>query len=164
MKKFEWWNDSRGGLSYIYAIPPASLRRVRIDYATGQRWPEFKARENIICLPVWAAAPQNFQFKETHEWTEAGDAYTVEINGYIPPLKAGGEELVRTLEQGAWMVLHTDLNGISRLSGTADIPLKFTRVADTGASPGEQNAITFSFSAVEPEPSIEVQVSEWDNP
>jgi len=164
MKKFEILDYTRGGLAYIYAIPPASLRRIRMDYATGQRWPEFKERGNIIRLPVLEAAPKTFQFKETHEWTEAGDTYTVEINGYIPPLKAGGEDLVRTLEQGTWMVLHTDLNGISRLSGTVDIPLKFTRVADTGAAPGEQNAITFAFSAVEAEPSIEVRVGDWDTP
>lgn len=162
MRAFEVARDFRGGLAYIYAIPPGSLRRVRVDYASGDLFPEFRDRAGIIRLPVLESRAEGCRFVETHEWTESGDAYTVEVSGRFPPPGKGGEAVIRMLERGKWLVLHTDANGQTRLSGTEDIPLKFTREADTGAAPGETNGVRFTFSAVEPEASPVVRVADWD--
>ncbi len=162
MKNIRIDTESLGGLAYIYAMPPECILRVRVDYNTNELWPEFLLRDHIIRLPVMESSPQEFKFSEVHEWAESGDIYTVSITGYIPRTKELTDEVIHQLEKGRWVVLHIDRNGTAYLSGTDDVPLKFTRKRDTGDTPAARNTVGFTFSAVEAEPSLRVRVADFD--
>ena len=154
MKTVSTSNDNVGGLSSIYVVPTAVFNRVKTDFSTGKRYVSVASTEDVIELPVFCN--QSFMYEENPELQDGGDAYDVKIQGVVPRLDTE-PQLLRELERGEWLVMHQDKNGGARLSGTVDVPLRFSTIRSSGNSPAALNGHRFTFSAVEPCPSVEVE-------
>jgi len=138
--------DNRGGISRIYAIPAKDVLRIRNNWVFGNVTPELIRRDGIIELPIYAG--QTYNFREEHSIAKHGNRYDISITGIIPSQYAS-EDMIETLRNGEWIVLHQDACGRIRLSGTQVIPLRYSSTCDTGSNHAELNGESFSFSATE---------------
>lgn len=150
--------DNIGGICKLYAIPLSSFLRIRKDYGADTDHLEVKQRESIIELTVWG---EGFDFVEEHINDARGDGYEISISGFIPKISAN-KHIVETLERGEWLVLFQDSNGDVKLSGQEEIPMKFMSKKTTGKTYASFNNISFSFSCVQPDPSVNITLSEYD--
>lgn len=151
MKALTFDYDNLQGIASIYAIPVSSYLRITPDYVDQTLLLELIKREMIITIPVYAG--DSFQFSESQSLEDGGDVWEVAITGVIPKRCPLNEKHMNTLERGDWLVLSQDSNGTVTLSGTTDVPLKFTHSRTTGSS-SELNGSHFTFSAKEPDPSL----------
>ena len=149
--------DTRGGIRRVYAIPAKDILRIRNNWANHTVTPELINRDGIVEIPSYAG--QNYSFKEEHSITDHGDRYNVAITGVIPANLISNED-IQTLRLGEWFVLHQDTRGCIRMSGTPLVPLRFTSITDKGASHGELNGESFTFSAIESQPSLECDIAD----
>lgn len=149
--------DNRGGIRRVYAIPAVNILRIRNNWEFGNITPELNSRENIIELPHYAG--QTYSFTEEHTITEHGNRYAVTIEGIIPSHLVQAN-IIEDLRHGEWLVLHQDTRGRLRLSGTQQIPLRFSSTSNTGKAHQELNGEAFSFTAIEAESSPECYISD----
>ena len=158
MKQLIFDFDNIGGVANVYAIPISSFLRIRRDYAEDTDHLEVQQREHIIELPV---AGESFDFIEEQINDARGDGYEISISGVIPQISAN-KHIIEMLERGEWMVLFKDSNGNVKLSGQEEIPMKFMSKKTTGKTYASFNNISFSFSCVQPDPSVNITLSEYD--
>lgn len=151
MKTLSFDYDNVSGISLIYAVPVSSFLRMTSDPINESTLVELIKRDAIISIPVYAG--DSFVFTEIQSLEDGGEAWQVSIEGIIPTHCRLNERHIRALEQGDWLILSRDSNGIVTLSGTTDVPLKFTHSRTTGTS-SELNGSRFTFSGKESEPSI----------
>ena len=154
MKRISCNTDNVGGLTTIVAIPLASFNRIKEVFSTGQKYVSVASTADVIELPVLNDG--SFSFEEVQSAENGGDTYDVTIQGVVPRSDTD-PELRRELERGEWLVLHQDGNGACRLSGTVDVPLRFSSHRASGNTPVSVNGNAFTFSAQEPSPSVEVE-------
>lgn len=152
--------DNRGGIRRVYAIPAGDILRIRHNWEYGTVTPELRRRDGIIELPFYAG--QTYNFREEHSLKDNGDCYAVSLAGIVPSHLVS-TATIETLRHGEWLLLHQDTRGRIRLSGTVQIPLRFSSTSDTGSSPAELNGETFSFSATESESSPECYIADIAN-
>lgn len=151
MKTLTFDYDNLHGIASIYAIPVSSYLRITPDYVDETLLLELIKRELVISIPVYTG--DSFQFSESQSLEDGGDVWEVSITGVIPKRCRLNEKHINTLERGDWLVLSQDSNGTVTLSGTVDVPLKFSHSRTTGST-SELNGSRFTFSAKESEPSI----------
>lgn len=154
MKRISCNTDNQGGISFIKAIPKAVFNRVKTDYTTGKKYASVTSLDDVIELPV--VNNKSYSFEETQTLEDGGNTYAVAIQGLIPRNETEAK-LRSELERGEWLVLHTDRNGISLLSGTKEVPLFFASHRLSGAAPSATNGNAFVFSGQMPAPSVEVE-------
>lgn len=152
--------DNRGGICHVYAIPAECVSNIRNNWNRKTVTPELDDNEGIIKLPYYAG--QNYSFTEQHSLNEQGDRYTVEIKGVIPSHLIEDID-INTLRRGEWLVIHQDARGITRMTGTKLIPLRFSSTSDTGTELSNLNGEQFVFSAIEAEPSPECDIEDFNN-
>ena len=86
----------------------------------------------------------------------------MEIKGVIPSHLIEDID-INTLRRGEWLVIHQDARGITRMTGTKLIPLRFSSTSDTGTELSNLNGEQFVFSAIEAEPSPECDIEDFNN-
>lgn len=151
MRTFNFDYDNLGGISLMYAIPVSmfgSCIQNPIDLSYQLQLTDVG---RIIDIPVYSG--DSFIFNESQSVEDGGDIWDIAVSGIIPKRCELTEALMNVLERGDWLVLHRDANGTIVLSGTVDVPLKFTHSRTTGTT-GEMNGSKFTFSAKEPSPSV----------
>lgn len=151
MKTLTFDYDNLQGIASIYAIPVSSYLRITPNYVDETLLLELIRREMIISIPVYAG--DSFLFSEAQSLEDGGNIWEVSITGIIPKRCRLNEKQLNTLERGDWLILSQDSNGTVTLSGTTDVPLKFTHSRTTGTS-SDMNGSHFTFSAKESEPSL----------
>lgn len=149
--------DTRGGIRRVYAIPVKNILRIRNNWTNHTVTPELLNRDGIVEIPSYAG--QNYSFREEHSITDQGDRYNVAITGVIPSNLISHDD-IQTLRHGEWLVLHQDTRGSIRMSGTQLVPLRFTSITDKGSSHAELNGESFTFSAIESQPSPECYIAD----
>ena len=85
MKTFEFDYYNVGGLLHVYAIPPASLRRIRKDYVGGLNYIELQQRDNVIEIPVLPDSSYSFSEDKEFDFDDGITIYELEFT-------AGGNE------------------------------------------------------------------------
>ena len=158
MKSINFDFDNLGGLSKIYAIPPSSFVRIRTDYDDNTRSLELRRRDGIIEIPLYC--DDSFLFSEELLDNDAGDGYSVSIEGVIPKHSLMNSRDIEILERGSWYILSEDSNGTVRLSGDENVLMKFITKKSTGKKPGSRNGINFLVSCVQQDPSILLNVED----
>ena len=103
MKVINYDFENIGGLLQVLAVPPSSFLRIRKDYVTNLNYLELRNRDGIISLPIYA--DDTYSFSEDKENGDAGDAWSVRVEGVIPKLSPVNRELLEVLERGLWYVL-----------------------------------------------------------
>ena len=151
MKTFDFDYDNLSGISLMYAIPISSFYSCIKDPIQQTYQLQLGAAVNIIDIPVYS--DDSFSFSESQSVEDGGDLWNVSVSGIIPKRCQLTESLMNILERGEWLVLHRDANGTIVLSGTTDVPLKFTHARTTGST-GDMNGSQFTFSAKEPSPPV----------
>lgn len=154
MKRILFSNDNLGGLARLIVIPAESFRRIKMDFSTGKRYVSVSSTEDILELVVPVGGL--YSFDEQMGLEDGSPFFDVRIEGIVPRMDTmpGVRE---ELERGEWIVLHTDCNGTSRLSGMVDVPMTFFSHRVSGPSPSALNANRFAFVGREPVPSVEVE-------
>lgn len=150
MRQYNELTDQRGSIADLYAIPLTSFLRFRHDYLTGLDHPEFRQRSGIIRIPVNEGA----EWSEEEKMTTAGHLYTIKISGSLKKGDRLGWHLIRELECGTWLVLHVDTLGVCRISGTADVPMRFETTSGSGSSFSSKNSMSYTFSCAQAIPSV----------
>ena len=106
MKIINYDFENIGGLLKVLAVPPSSFLRVRKDYVTGLNYLELRNRDSILSLPIYA--DDTYTCSADKENGDAGDAWSVRVEGVIPKLSPVNRELLEVLERGLWYVLAVD--------------------------------------------------------
>ena len=144
--------DNRGGIAYMYALPPECLNRIRRNFGDDDTFsPEFVKSEKMIKVPCYAGSSHKFVEKKT--LGEDGESYSLEISGVVPAHLMARNEL-KKLSKGRWLVVFQDKMGEIRMSGTKEIPLYFDYNDETGGQVTELNGYKFSFVAKQAKPSL----------
>lgn len=151
METIDFDFDNVGGISRIYAISVADVRRITPNFDGGHARLSLHQDAEPIDIPVYA--PSSTVFTEIKTQEDGGDVYEVSISGLIPKLRY--IDILQKLEKGDWMVVHQDANGNILLSGTKDIPLLFSSTKTTGGS-DSVNGYKFNFTGKEPTPSVQI--------
>lgn len=149
MNRIDFDFDNVGGISRMYAIDVRGVHALTPNVLTGRYRLSLHRDAAVIEIPVYA--PDSTSFSERQQLDDAGDVFHVSISGFIP--RQNGAGLVQALERGSWLVIHQDANGDILLSGSVDVPLVFTSDKSSGGD-GGLNGNSFTFSAVEPAPSV----------
>jgi hypothetical protein len=152
MQQIEFDFENVGGLRHCYAIPVASFQGTEVDIVTNlHQLRELVSPEDVIAIPMYA--DDTFSFGEEDDEEDGNKVYDVNIDGIIP--KAGlNPLLIEKLSRGEWIVLSEDNNGIIRLSGTKEIPLRCKTTSATGTTYTDRSETAFRFHAVEMQPSL----------
>lgn len=152
MKRILSSYDNRGSLAYILAIPTFCLIRIRHDYTTGNDVPEFSDVDNMIRIPVIPG--EQYQFKESSELSTGGNLFSVNITGVIHASNKADDKRIQELLKGEWLVLHIDTLGFCRLSGSVDVPLRFSIQNDTNNTLSSSGKLSFTFTSKQDKPSL----------
>lgn len=152
MKIINYDFENIGGLLQVIAVPPSSFLRVRKDYVTSLNYLELRNRDGIISLPIYA--DDTYSFSEDKENGDAGDAWSVRVEGVIPKLSPVNRELLEVLERGLWYVLAVDGNGEVHWCGQEEALLQFNTNKTSGQTATNRNGTTFTFSCVQDEPTV----------
>ena len=158
MKRVNFDFDNIGGLSKVFAIPPDSFVRIRTDYVDNTKSLELRRRENIIEIPIYA--DDTFSYTEEQLDSDAGDGYSILIEGVIPKHSNINNKVVEDLERGVWLILTEDNNGVVRLSGDDNVKLKFISNKTTGKKATIRNGISFTLQCVQEDPSVLITVED----
>jgi hypothetical protein len=152
MKNFNIKDDNIGGLLRMYAIPVSSFLRIRKDYINNLQTLEVRDRDSIIAIPIMDN--QTFGYTQDHDLDEGGDYWEPVIDGIIPGGRQSNEDIVEELERGEWLVMFEDQIGTVHISGTKDIPMKFTTSETSGTSSSDRNQISFEFKCRQNHPPL----------
>ena len=85
---------------------------------------------------------------------DAGDVWSVRVEGVIPKLSPVNRELLEVLERGLWYVLAVDGNGEVHWCGQEEALLQFNTNKTSGQTATNRNGTTFTFSCVQDEPTV----------
>ncbi|KAA6352408.1 hypothetical protein EZS27_000358 [termite gut metagenome] len=146
--------DNIGGISRLYAIPVSSFVRIRKDYVKNLNYLECRDLFSIIEIPVYT--DNTFSFTENQTFDTPGDGYNIEISGIIPKMMPVNSSDIGLLERGEWYVLCEDRNGNVKFSGDENVRLKFTSRKESGAAFIDHNQISFTFSCLQENPSVDI--------
>lgn len=144
--------ENVGGLRECYAIAVSAFRGTRTDLVTNlHQLNNIIRKDDVIAIPMYA--DDTFSFSEDDDEKDGNKIWIPHIEGIIP--KAGlNQQTMERLSRGEWIVLSEDNNGIVRLSGTAEIPLRCKVGDSTGTAYVERNGSLFVFEAKEMQPSV----------
>lgn len=141
------------GIAWLYAVPISEITRPLHTYKDYAEWS--KLIEASIRIPVYP--DDSFVFNEDQSLEDGGMLWSTTIEGIIP--RQVTDELsahyvsICMLERGEWAVILCDRNGDIKMAGTAEVPMSFTAKNTTGSS-STRNGRSFSFSAKNAEPSL----------
>lgn len=152
MKTINFDFDNLGGLSQLFAVPPGSFVRIRKDYIQKLNYLELRKRDDIISIPVYA--DDTYMYNEDKETTDAGDSWSVSVEGVVPKNTSVNTEVIEILERGAWYVLAIDSNGEVHWCGQEETLMIFNSQKTSGQSATARNGIIFTFSCVQDEPTV----------
>ena len=152
MKTINLNPDNLGGLLHLYAIPPTSFLRIRKDYVNNLKYLELKQRNDVIDIPIFAN--DTYIYTEEKSTGDAGDYWTITIEGVIPRLSQENQPVIEELERGLWYVVTQDSNGEIHFCGQEDALLLFTNSKTSGQSASSRNGTSFSFACIQDAPSI----------
>ena len=161
MKELTFDFDNFGGTLHLYAVPVGSFRRIVKNYVDGTNTAQFRNRQDIISIEMFA--DDTFAFSETKDVAEGGVFYDVAISGVIPKWSEANDERIEELERGEWIVVTKDNNGTVRLAGSETDLLRFNTVKDTGTTRPERNGIAFTFTGKQPNAATSVDAADIFN-
>lgn len=153
MKTISFDYDNVAGCCKAYAIPEESFVALTDESSSGTATLVTTDPDGIVEVPTYA---NDLSFDENSSQTDHGQLYDVAVSGSIPVLASTGEDVLRRLECGRWLLLFQTRNGNTVLAGTKDVPLRFSRGRNVGPN---ADRTQFSFTAKEPEPSLYVSSS-----
>jgi hypothetical protein len=161
MKSISFDFDNVGGISRLYAIPPSSFVRIRRDYVNSITYLECRDYASIIEIPIYT--DNTFSFNENQTFDAPGDGYSIEISGIVPKMMPVNSSDIGLLERGEWYVLCEDRNGNVKFAGDEDVRLKFISKKSSGAAFIDHNQISFTFSCLQENPSVDIIAQSMDN-
>jgi len=150
------FDGNLGGLSRMFAIPVSSYKRVRRDHTTNYNYLEVINPDNIIDI---------YFTDDTENFTEdfENGAYKVNVSGINPKSnKINQEQLTRLQSEVYWFILFQDNNGFVRLAGNEENQPAFSSSETTGQITS-RNQIAFSFSGVQSDSCLFIELEEMDN-
>lgn len=155
MKEIGFDYENMGGVSVLWAVPRAAVRRVRVsgcvDGVLVYRL-ELLSRRDVVRMPV--VADGTFALTEKKGHAKGGDYWDVDVTGVIPKWDGGTGAVVDVLDRGEWLVVVRDNNGVVRLLGSRGVALRFESERSTGVLPSDRNGVTFHFKGRQPRASL----------
>lgn len=133
--------DNIGSIIKLWFVPVnkiASITRPINNYGgislkTGSAWYEFYF------------SPQSGQYKLGLKSDNQGSYYEVSITGSSPRLSPDLDLALHDLKDGAFVCKVLDANGLYRIVGSINFPLRFEYDGSSGSAPRDKNGIDFSF-------------------
>lgn len=141
--------ENLGGLSKMYAIPPASFEKLTHNHTQKQIFLNITSYEDVIEI---YCIPDTMQFSEEKTQPSAGPTYNPVVTGIIPKANELNQQQLTILESNYWLLLFEDNNGKVRLAGDEHSYLIFTRTESTGQNIQNRNQIQFTFSGLQSHP------------
>lgn len=154
MKTINLNTDQRGSISYLYAIPLTSFVRIDHDYHLGLDSLVLRQKQDIIQIPI----SDGCEWEESDKLAAGGIVFQPKITGKLNPAATNVPNIIYELIRGNWLVLHIDAIGTARLSGSVNVPMRFNTQSKSGQNLHDANQVQFSFSGLQPLPSIVVSI------
>ncbi len=152
MKTVQFDFSNIGGLLSLYAFPLSSVLSLKREYPLYSYTLLLQNETEVIALPVFAN--DTYSFTEEQVDSEAGDGWSISIEGVIPKRALKNEEMIHVLERGEWYVVAVDQNGTAHLCGDEETLLRFRTNKTTGASAADRNQIAFTFTCLQANPTL----------
>ena len=134
--------DNLGGIIKLWYIPVEDVSSISrpihdfggITLAANKQWLEFYF------------SPQSAKYDVKFKTGPKGSYFECMITGIYPKQNAANNYLINQLRDAAFVCKVLDANGVYRIVGTPDFPLKFTFDFDSGSKTADRNSIGFLFS------------------
>lgn len=115
-------SDAITGICRLIAVPLPAVQFVsRNEDGTGRIY--LHSDSQVINIPV--INQQTFHFTETSSTEEGGKVYNQNVKGVIQQESAKNRALIKTLEDGKWVVIFQQCDDKVRCVGSSDFPLSF---------------------------------------
>jgi len=100
-------------------------------------------------------APDSAGFEEPEVIDAQGEFYKASLQLLIAHDAPDRQAAIARLRAVRYFVAaYTDANGLTKLVGTPDHPLRLTAGLETGKRPGDRNGYPLSFAGLTPEPAL----------
>ncbi|MVN76932.1 hypothetical protein GO988_11410 [Hymenobacter sp. HMF4947] len=136
------------------------VRGLRVWPASNVRIPAYQGQQLTQPLQLLDAGnyadiwylPDSAGFSEPQDDNVQGDLYKPLIQLVVPKDAPDVSEAVARLTAVRYVVAgYTDANGLSKLVGTPENPLRFSALLETGKRGPDRNGYTFSFAGETPQ-------------
>lgn len=144
MKSFQKQAENLGGYLKVWAVPPS-------DLAVGDSDVFLITGNNTIEI---YAAPESIQLIQEEEQTKAGFVFKTEVTAIIPKDCPQNDLFLQLLQGRKWILILLDQNEHYKVSGTNDIPHRFTCKTDPGKACSDLNAHVVSFHSTQTKKSF----------
>lgn len=142
-----------GGMGVLKFIPVSQVL-IMPRVVGGKTTGELTLVEGASLFNAYSS-PETLLFDEKKVKSVLGGYYNVSITGTYPFLSPSVAFYFNALSQGQFLVIAKDKNGITRLSGTLENPLKFTFDSTSGKTGGSVSGYNFEFYGMQLLPSPE---------
>lgn len=121
-----------------YSAPVGSIVPAALDLVDPANYAD------LYCLPDSAG------YNEEGNDDAQGDFYKVKLGLFVARDAPDVSEAIARLAGGRYLVAFLDANGLTKLAGTPEWPLKLTIDTATGKKPGDRSGIDFTFAGALP--------------
>lgn len=150
MLKLNTTSDNVGGVTRIVAIPTNAFRSISFNYLTRRRSLTLLSTDGCIDIEC----NRNEEVSDDCTSSQDGLSYLHQLQGKIFSLDVDRLGILDTLLQGSWLLLVRNGNGINKLYGSVDVPLRFTFNANSGRLRNGGSVTSYTFQSTQPKPAV----------
>ena len=144
-------NNNLGGIAKVWAIPSSRVEIPSQPVKPNKyELPEGWASVSLELLPVF----QSGRFQESTKTETGGLYYESVVSVTLAKDQPDLQGYLQDLSERTWTILSQDQNGLFRLTGSREYPLRSTLAKNTGAEISDLNHVRVEFSGTSPYPSV----------
>ena len=141
-----------GGLLKLILLPQEAVVGIRKNYQSLETILYYQDNDEVVAIDV--LSDKSYQYTEEQQDDDAGDSWTIRLNGVIPAMTSTNEREICLLERKQFYVVAIDQNGSMRLVGEGEVLPRFLTTRSTGAAHTDLNGISFKLENTQANPSI----------
>lgn len=150
MLKLSTHPDNVGGVSRVVAIPTSAFRRMFFNFITRHR--SLVLTSTADCIEI--ECNRNEEVSDTQQTSDDGIFYNHQFKGKIFSLDIEREDILNRLVNGSWLLLVTSCNGVMKLYGSTDVPLRFTYTQTFGKYGSAPQSVSYQFASTQARPAV----------
>lgn len=136
-------DDNLGGLYYFKFIPVDDV--VSIVEPLNSKVCEPVVLNNLARWFNCYATEGTIKYTEEKQQSPHGDYYKAKLTAFIPKDRAEVINQINLMNNKLFVIDYTDNNGLRKLVGTINNPLRFSDNLDTGSNAANRNGFTIEF-------------------
>lgn len=150
MLKLSTTADNVGGVVRLVAIPASAFRSISFNILTRRRSLTLFSTDGCIDIEC----NRNEDVSDESSSSSEGLSYIHQVHGKIYSLDFERKNLLDRLLNGSWLVLATNGNGVNKLYGSVDVPLRFVYNSVSGSMKSVGSVTSYTFMSTQSKPAL----------